>query len=103
MPVVGVTDGPSAPPTPPTPAPHGGPRDRRIDNTERALRGLVTTRGTQVSWSAATRAREVAAPSAADLARAAEEVVIVRRNYTPPEPLRTSRTGDNPRQRRRPG
>jgi hypothetical protein len=87
----------AAPPT------AGGPKDRRVDHAERALRGLVTTHGTQVSWSAATRAREVAMPSAADLAAAAAEVVIVRRNYTPPQPLRTARTGDGPRPRRRPG
>ncbi len=87
----------SAPPPPP---PASG-RDRRVDHAERALRGLVTTRGTQVPWAAATRAREVGRPTADDLARAEEEVVVVRRNYTPPEPLRNGRTGDRPR--RRPG
>jgi hypothetical protein len=84
---------------PPAPAPS---RDRRADASERALRGLVTTRGTQVGWSAATRARSVAAPTEADLAEAAAELVIVRRNYTPTEPLRNSRTDDVAARLRRP-
>lgn len=67
-------------------------RDRRTEASERALRGLVTTRGTQVEWTAALRAREVAIPTAADLAAAEAEVVVVRRNYTPPEPLPQART-----------
>lgn len=66
-------------------------RDRRNEMSERALRGLVTTRGTQVSWSAALRARDVASPTAADMAEAERDLVIVRRNYTPPEPLPASR------------
>ncbi len=66
-------------------------RDRRNELSERALRGLVTTRGTQVSWSAALRARDVASPTAADMAEAERDLVIVRRNYTPPEPLPASR------------
>lgn len=90
-------------PAPPATAPAQGSRDRRVDHTERTLRGLVTTRGTQVPWAAATRAREVAMPSAADMALAEEEVVVVRRNYTPPEPFRNGRAGDTPRPRRRPG
>lgn len=105
MPVGHAPDPAPAPPPsapPPTPPAHTGGRDRRVDHTERALRGLVTTRGTQVSWSAATRAREVATPTAADLAQAAEEVVVVHRNYTPPEPLRAGRAADTPRPRRRP-
>ena len=81
-------------------------RDRRAEASERALRGLVTTRGTQVSWSAATRARVYAAPSADDMAAAEAEVVVVRRNYTPAEPLRTARTppaGSNIRPHHEPG
>jgi hypothetical protein len=74
-----------------------------VDHAERALRGLVTTRGTQVPWAAATRARDFARPTADDLAQAEEDVVIVRRNYSPPEPLRAGRTGETPRPRRRPG
>lgn len=66
-------------------------RERRNELSERALRGLVTTRGTQVSWSAALRARDVASPTAADMAEAERDLVIVRRNYTPPEPLPASR------------
>jgi hypothetical protein len=81
---------------PPPPSPR--PRDRRVDTAERALRGLVTTRGTQISWSAATRARVYAEPTPADLAAAEEEIVLVRRNYTPSEPLRSGR-GPVPRQR----
>ncbi|MEO5834766.1 MAG: hypothetical protein ABIR83_15530 [Nakamurella sp.] len=104
MPVGHAPDPAPAPPpvSAPSAAPYSGSRDRRVDHTERALRGLVTTRGTQVSWSAATRAREVAMPTEADLAAAAEEVVIVQRNYTPPAPLRNARSGDTPRPRRRP-
>jgi hypothetical protein len=58
---------------------------------ERLLRSLVSTRPTQLSPTIAMRAREVGAPTAEDLARAAEEVVIVRRNYVPPAPLSTPR------------
>ena len=83
---------------PPTPGPGRGGRDRRVDSAERALRGLVTTRGTQISWSAATRARVVSAPTQQDLEAADAEVTLVRRNYTPPEPLRPGR-GPAARQR----
>ncbi|AZI58297.1 hypothetical protein EH165_09260 [Nakamurella antarctica] len=67
------------------------PRDRRAEIAERALRGLVTTRGTQVTWSAALRARSLAQPSAADIAEAETDLVIVRRNYTPAQPLPASK------------
>lgn len=63
------------------------PRDRRAEIAERALRNLVSTRSSQVTWPASIRARDYAAPTAADLAAAAEEVVIVQRHYTPAEPL----------------
>ncbi len=66
-------------------------RDRRGDLSERSLRGLVTTRGTQIGWSAGIRARDAAAPTAADLAEAEAELVIIRRNYLPAEPLRNTR------------
>lgn len=62
-------------------------RDRRAEIAERQLRNLVSTRSSQVSWPASIRARDYAAPTAEDLARAAEEVVIVQRHYTPAEPL----------------
>lgn len=77
------------------------PRDRRAELAERALRNLVSTRGTQLSWSNALRARDYAAPTAQDLADAAEDVVIVQRHYTPAEPLPNARRGkeDQPRGR----
>lgn len=65
-----------------------GPRD---DQGERALRALVTQRGSQVSPTAALRAREVEVPTADDLAAAEQEIVIVRRNYVPPTALPPSR------------
>jgi hypothetical protein len=33
------------------------------------------------------RAREVATPTPADLAEAADNIVLVRRNYVPPRPI----------------
>ncbi|SDP49022.1 hypothetical protein SAMN04515671_4467 [Nakamurella panacisegetis] len=54
---------------------------------ERSLRALVSTRTTQLPPTVAMRAREVANPTAADLARAEEELIIVRRFYVPPAPL----------------
>lgn len=115
---------PEHPPTPaphaPSPAPTGSPgqhpprppADRRPtgsesgrrgrssgqDGAERSLRSLVTTRSTQVSSTAAMRAREVALPDAADLAAAEADLVIVRRHYVPPTSLSTGRRPD-----RRPG
>ena len=62
-------------------------RDRRAEVAERALRNLVSTRSTQISWASSIRARDYAAPTAEDLAEAAEELVIVQRHYTPAEPL----------------
>ncbi|WP_354527521.1 hypothetical protein [Nakamurella sp. UYEF19] len=47
----------------------------------------MSTRTTTITPTVAMRAREVAAPTAADLAQAAEELVIVRRHYVPPAPL----------------
>jgi hypothetical protein len=55
---------------------------------------LVTTRSTQVSSTAAMRAREVAVPDAADLAEAEAELVIVRRHYVPPTSLPAGRRPD---------
>lgn len=54
---------------------------------ERSLRALVSTRTTQVPFDIAMRAREVAQPSAQDLADAERELVLVRRHYVPPAPL----------------
>ncbi len=58
---------------------------------ERSLRALVTLRTTQLPPTVAMRAREVATPSAADLAAAEADVVIVRRHYVPPAPLTTKK------------
>ncbi len=40
------------------------------------------------------RAREVAVPTAEDLARAADEITIVRRHYVPPTPFAPGRHTD---------
>jgi hypothetical protein len=70
------------------------PRPSGQDNGERSLRSLVTTRSSQVSPTAAMRAREVAVPDAADLAAAEAELVIVRRHYVPPTSLPAGRRPD---------
>jgi len=72
----------------------GSGRPPRDDPSERSLRSLVTTRSTQVSPTAALRAREVALPSAADLDAAEAELVVVRRHYVPPTALATGRVRD---------
>lgn len=73
--------------------PTGGRRSRpaREEAGERSLRALVTSRTTQVPPSVAMRAREVELPTTDDLARAEEELTIVRRNYVPPTALATGR------------
>lgn len=58
---------------------------------ERSLRALVSTRTTQLPFDVAMRAREVAQPSAQDLAEAERDLVIVRRHYVPPAPLVTKK------------
>ena len=58
---------------------------------ERSLRALVSTRTTQLPFDVAMRAREVAQPSAQDLADAERDLVIVRRHYVPPAPLVTKK------------
>lgn len=63
---------------------------------ERSLRALVSTRTTQLPPTVAMRAREVAAPNARDLARAEQELVIVRRFYVPPAPLAAGKTASEP-------
>jgi len=69
-------------------------RSGREEAAERSLRSLVTTRSTQVSSTAALRAREVALPSDADLAAAELDLVIVRRHYVPPTTLTAGRRQD---------
>jgi hypothetical protein len=65
--------------------PGGGPGEER--ETERGLRGLVGSGSSQVSVGAALRARDAARPTEAQLADADENLVIVRRNWTPREEL----------------
>lgn len=74
-------------------------RTPREDQSERSLRALVTTRSTQVSPTAALRAREVAMPSADDLAVAEAELVVVRRHYVPPTALAAGLRRDRPERR----
>lgn len=62
----------------------GGTDDR---DTERGLRGLIGSGASQVSVTAAMRARDAARPTEADLAEAAERLVLVRRNWVPREDL----------------
>ncbi|SDZ41615.1 hypothetical protein SAMN05444365_11453 [Micromonospora pattaloongensis] len=54
---------------------------------ERGLRGLVGSGASQVSVTAALRARDAARPSDADLAEAEQRLVVVRRNWVPREEL----------------
>ncbi|MEU5724413.1 hypothetical protein [Micromonospora sp. NPDC047738] len=66
------------------------PRGRRggpAEEGERGLRGLVGSGSSQVSVTAALRARDAARPTDADLAEAEARVVIVRRNWVPREEL----------------
>ncbi|WP_431937321.1 hypothetical protein [Micromonospora sp. RP3T] len=67
------------------------PRGRRgapsADDGERGLRGLVGSGSSQVSVTAALRARDAARPSEDDLAAAEARVVLVRRNWVPREDL----------------
>ncbi|MFI2714176.1 hypothetical protein ACH495_29050 [Micromonospora sp. NPDC018662] len=67
------------------------PRARRgtpsADEGERGLRGLVGSGSSQVSVTAALRARDAARPSEDDLAEAEARVVLVRRNWVPREDL----------------
>ena len=74
-------------------------RSTREEASERSLRSLVTTRSTQVSTTAALRAREVALPSPAELAAAEADLVIVRRHYVPPTTLTSGRRQDWPNRR----
>ncbi|MCM0674944.1 hypothetical protein NCC78_09610 [Micromonospora phytophila] len=74
----GVTDG-----TEPPRVRRGGPGDEG----ERGLRGLVGSGSSQVSVTAAMRARDAARPSDEDLAEAEARVVVIRRNWTPREDL----------------
>ncbi|MBQ1027671.1 hypothetical protein [Micromonospora sp. C95] len=74
----GVHDGGEAP---------RGRRNGTAEEGERGLRGLVGSGSSQVSVTAAMRARDAARPTDDDLAAAADRVVIVRRNWTPRDEL----------------
>ncbi len=67
------------------------PRVRRAgpaaEESERGLRGLVGSGASQVSVTAALRARDAARPTDADLAEAEAHLVIVRRNWVPRDEL----------------
>jgi hypothetical protein len=52
--------------------------------TERGLRGLVGGGSSQVTVTAALRARDATRPTEADLAAAAANLMIIRRGWTPP-------------------
>ncbi|MFI2265954.1 hypothetical protein [Micromonospora aurantiaca (nom. illeg.)] len=95
------TDGPSASTAPVhddvAPRPARGarpgepePRGRRAapaEEGERGLRGLVGSGSSQVSVTAALRARDAARPTEDDLAEAEQRVVLIRRNWVPREEL----------------
>jgi hypothetical protein len=66
----------------------GGHRDWGTDSSdagpvERGLRGLVGGGSSQISPTAALRARDAARPRPEDLARAEAELTIVRRHWVP--------------------
>ncbi|MFG1676957.1 hypothetical protein [Micromonospora sp. NPDC049282] len=71
-------------PRPPRGIRRGAPS---ADEGERGLRGLVGSGSSQVSVTAAMRARDAARPTEDDLAQAEERVVLVRRNWVPREDL----------------
>jgi hypothetical protein len=52
--------------------------------SERGLRGLVGGGSSQVSVTAALRARDATRPSEAELAAAEDNLMIIRRGWTPP-------------------
>ncbi|MEU6078771.1 hypothetical protein [Micromonospora sp. NPDC047074] len=70
-----------------SPEPPRGRRGGSGDEGERGLRGLVGPGSSQVSVTAAMRARDAARPTEQDLAEAEERVMIIRRNWTPREDL----------------
>jgi hypothetical protein len=66
---------------------HSGHGTSDETSSERGLRGLVGGGSSQVSVTAALRARDAARPTEADLATAAAELVIVRRGWVPRDDL----------------
>jgi len=71
---------PAPAPVPTPPADHPAPSARR----ERGLGDIAGAGPSQLGVSQAARARDVNRPSDEDLAAAERDVVIVRRNWTPP-------------------
>ncbi|WP_425412861.1 hypothetical protein [Micromonospora humi] len=71
-------------PRPPRGSRRGAPS---ADEGDRGLRGLVGSGSSQVSVTAAMRARDAARPTEDDLAQAEARVVLVRRNWVPREDL----------------
>ncbi|MDW5323630.1 hypothetical protein [Plantactinospora sp. KLBMP9567] len=67
--------------------PGTGPGAGDDRDAERGLRGLIGSGASQVSVGAAMRARDAARPTEADLAEAAERLVLVRRNWVPRDEL----------------
>ncbi|WP_025618935.1 hypothetical protein [Salinispora cortesiana] len=65
----------------------GRPRRGGTEENERGLRGLVGAGSSQVSVTAAMRARDATRPTEQDLAEAEARVVLVRRNWVPREDL----------------
>jgi len=85
----------SSPPPEPPPVQPEPPRARPTatggpEESERGLRGLVGSGSSQVSVTAAMRARDAARPSDEQVAEA-ENLTIVRRNWTPREELPRNR------------
>lgn len=62
------------------------PRDsvKSSKSADRGLRGLVGAGPSQLSVSAALRARDASRPDIEDVAAAERDVVVVRRHYVPP-------------------
>jgi len=72
-----------------SPKPLNDASDRESDEREleRGLRGLVGSGSSQVSISAALRARDASRPTDEDIAAAERELVIVRRHWVPRDAL----------------
>ena len=74
---------------PPAPEPAVVRRVKKVrkGDAERGLRGIVGAGPSQVTLRSAMRARDAAKPTAADLAAAERDVVVVHRHYVPPDAL----------------
>jgi len=77
----------SAEDSPPVAQPAAARRDRRASSRdpERGWRDLAGNSPSQVGVGGAMRARDVARPTAADLEAAERDLVIVRRQWQPPD------------------